>query len=140
VLRSGAARAGPESAREIDEVVLHPSSPVFLDDDVESVLLLRVEVVEPGCEEAESPQLAPMVMVDVIVRVVVAPSLIVEGTDRLPGKELAGDRQVLSGGERIDRLPENRYQKVSDLVTDLERLRDAVSQTREQDESVESVS
>src|SRR5688572_10540943 len=60
---------------EIDQVVLEKAPAVFLDVGGERVVLFDVGVVHPSREDAKTPELAPMLVGNGVVRVIAARAL-----------------------------------------------------------------
>ncbi len=88
--RVGRYTPAPEGRPEVDQVVAYEPPIALLDQNVQRVVLLGVEVVQPGGDDVETAQFAAMLMRYRVGGIVVTPALEVERTEQRSLQEPAG--------------------------------------------------
>ena len=93
--------AHAERRADVLQVVLDDRLAVFGDDRVDRVRGLEVGEVRPGAEDAQRPQLAPVLVRHDIVRIVGTRAEVLEAAENLARQQAAGDDAI--GAIRIAR-------------------------------------
>lgn len=98
---AGSDRSAAEHRAEVEQVATDVAATAFVHQHVERVDALGVDVVEPRGEHSIGAQLASMLVIDDVVRVVFAGRIEADPAHRLPRRGLAENHAVGAVGVAI---------------------------------------